>query len=809
MELSFQPLTADDASDAEERVAVLSLGPLGNGERQLVTGHHGITPAAVAGLVRIVIDPRFTLAHAHIAARPVLELRFKGSVRTLNANAPMAIRQGPFKSLAWTEKSIVSDAMLFNDPLDQGLRRDASGNINVLMPGTYEVPFRFALASILPPSFSGLEGQVSYTLHATLKFKERKGTVMKEYSKSVREPVVIRRYNSEHIINPSDSMNLRESLPVLGYPFDPPSPNSSDETLPRPQRLTNAVGRELNPAALSIPSPDPSSTVAEAPDGNGLLMPPLPLTRTLTGERDVISDNFTESAVFTNVDSEDPIRYHIVVPSRSFGPDDSIVANVHISKLPDGFAVHHIDLLILAEVTSQGPTGPKTSSQTLMRHRDYPEDAGHFWNRKIVVAAQNLFRNTPTDLVERISNDAASPHVDQPEPTPNESSMPENELPPDFEQISQQFIIPNGFEAHSPRRRAAVLLAAQDPTSIAMVRMRSTPSPVASIALDAGLSVGNSSVFLPWVYLRDEEEVSPGPSRSPSLRRSGGGGGLGSRRASSTRGVLPIHTGLSVRSLSPVSMMSEQEVSPLSRRGSARISSRSLGLPTRMSEVEANEEDTVSEPAAFLNVREPRPDASSPLPPRTDTASLPALPQPESPVPPSLRSVSRSRSLGGRSNQGTTTDITAGERILRPLRRMMNRLNIPLPRAAVSDAHQKPLNTFTSPFISVRHILRVEIVCHKPLPLGIGSQPIYLPFHSKPGPEENNSNLFKGGVQGMLKRGLMLSPVGFRHTTRVEAPIVLHHASERDRQFLHSYLYGPPWADGTVVENAPAYDEGR
>ncbi|KAI8606933.1 hypothetical protein BC830DRAFT_1175898 [Chytriomyces sp. MP71] len=86
----------------------------------------------------------------------------------------------------------------------------------------------------------------------------------------------------------------------------------------------------------------------------------------------------------------------------------------------------------------------------------------------------------------------------------------------------------------------------------------------------------------------------------------------------------------------------------------------------------------------------------------------------------------------------------------------------------------KPLTTFTSPQLRVRHFLRLEIVCHKPLPFGMGSGPIVLPE------ADRKKSLWRKAV-----------PIGFRHRTCVEVPVVIHHADAVERKFLKSYLYGP------------------
>ncbi|KAJ3398868.1 37S ribosomal protein, mitochondrial, partial [Chytriomyces hyalinus] len=862
MELSFigspSLTSANNESDSDadsDSGSVLPhpTSPQRRGRNRLVSGHHGVTPTAVAGLLRIVVDPSFTLNHAHIYTRPILEIKFKGIARTIDAGAPAILRQGPLKHIAWIEKAIVNDSMLFNDPLDQGLRRDDSGRVNVIMPGTYEVPFRFPLASILPPSFSGPNGKVTYALHGTLKFKESKNGQFTEFSKSIKETVVIRRYNSEHIINPAEMADLRESSPVAGYPYDAPSiRSSSDASLnsERDRRLSgnySAAPRELNAAYLSPPISHNSMNSQSQPTSPGL-----PLPRVLTGEVDLLGGNFTEPAVLTNLDSEDPIRYHVIIPNRSFGPDDPILAQVHISKVPDGLAVHHIDLVVKAEIMTTAGRNGKKATQTLLRHRDYPQNAGYFWNRSIHVPAVNLFRSSApkhhsvpsmnaTALAAEETTSSVTRQEVHEEPLSlderdifepiSPATAPANFLPPNFDEIHRQFTFPQNFESYRPRERSAILVAAQSPL----------PAPIR-------ISVGNSSAFQPWVYttLGDEATASGGLPQNglPTMRRSQSRTSTSlrnrsaSRRPSSLRGILPI-AALNARSTSPLS--EADSVQSGGRRGginsrrssTARLSATNLSrrpssTAPPVHEITEEEEEDLEDDVSS----EPTPEPSRNITPIPDNDAANRTSTPQSLRHRPVRSLSMqsfTRPLSHPTTPITTTDITATQKLIRPIRKIMQRFNIPLPNAIAAavgietpehpDAN-KPLSTFTSPFMSVRHVLEIHIVCHKPLVKNMGSAPIYLPAFDAPAVAEEDANVrdtmrravaegsgVGGAVKGMFAKAL--KPVGFWHTTAVETPIVLHHAGERDRAFIKSYLYGPTGdaagaSGGGASENAPA-----
>ncbi|KAJ3018894.1 UNVERIFIED_CONTAM: hypothetical protein HDU68_010933 [Siphonaria sp. JEL0065] len=855
--------------------------------KNMVSGHLGTTPAAVTGLVRITVDPSFSSKHPRIMTRPVLDVRLKGVVRTSSGPSASFLRQTPLSGLAWIDKTIINEKLSFGDPLDLGLRRDASGSLNVLLPGTYEVPFRFGLPNILPPTFKGYDGRVTYMLSAKIYFKERTTNGGFQYfDKFVTEPVVIRRYNSEHIINSSESLDLRASSPVPQYPFDIPN-DLGVTTIVLPQTNANSLRSslgivrdqasssssrrpsqmsmtELNPASLSPPAQSsPTMETAEA----GLMPPPLPLTRTLTGEMDVVSDNFTEPATFSNLDSEDPVRYHIIIPNRSFGPDDPIVANVHISKVPEGFEVHHIDVIVRAEITSktQRRGGTKTTTQVIMKHRDFPEHAGSFWNRKINVNAAKLFRNQSYESVSQANggnssssgggggngSGSGSDATGIGNGTDESSSEPvvPTGLPPRFDAIHNELTIPRNFSSYPIVNRRNMLIDAMHGESggsgsgVGMARSQTSATPASAVpmALDSGISAGNSSVFQPWTIAEEQRARSPSMRRTQSMDSQYGGGSL---RSPSLLGAMPTFLRPRSSRVTEVIAAPESESNP---RDSVSVDSN---VATTGADDENDDETTGSdgnhvsentldsvrepdpEPVSAMNLRSnsnrmslsiqtlsralsmrsadsynPRSTSSSNnqhRPPRMETPPLP----PTSNTRQTLQRTTSSPPTAGAAATTITTPPatrssppTATQRFLKPIRKILKNL---IPPAAQDT---KPLNTFTSPFLSVRHVLRIQIVCHKPIPLLGGSQPIYLEPNTYELKQEAAEAPETLRISTIWKK---VVPLGFRYTTIVETGCVVHPASERDRRFLQSYLYGPASSGGTPIvldeSLVPAYE---
>ncbi|KAI9357305.1 hypothetical protein DFJ73DRAFT_821284 [Zopfochytrium polystomum] len=330
-------------------------------------GHLGATPASVTGLCVVSAKPVHGVnlggglrtqqpQPSTVGEDAVVEIRLLGVARTgwfdlSNRRSSSALRQ--VHSVASEQRSLFDKKITIRASASSHFNLVASVNANnehnagtpsfglfarrsgtaaraVVAAGMHSVPFRFSLPSILPPSFVSLHGSITYTLSATIKYSHSKsGKMMK---KTTAELIIVRRYNLEHIV--------------------PPSPT------------------------LTVPTDDEISTVP---------FPALPLNRTATIDFQSW-DSCTEPVVVMHRDDPDLPEFEVNVPVRSFGPDDPIIAHVHISKLPQGQYVHHVELTVSAEISVRANNIVKKTRHLILRHRDFPLHAGFFWKRRIDIA---------------------------------------------------------------------------------------------------------------------------------------------------------------------------------------------------------------------------------------------------------------------------------------------------------------------------------------------------------------------------------------------------------------------------------------
>ncbi|KAJ3347405.1 hypothetical protein HDU83_002110 [Entophlyctis luteolus] len=838
-------------------------------DQRILSGHLGVTPAFVQGYVRVIVDPDFSAAHPHLVTRPTLSIKFRGFVRAAKGSASIILRKTPLRSLQWTDNIIIDRMSSIDDAFDLGIREDS--DLCLLLPGTYDVPFCFDLPNTLPPTLSGYDGKVWYYLSVTMKFKEDHNGGYAFFDKSFSQPVVIRypsiiiglfivlrenrRYNSEHIINQQETAELHPSSAVSPF-FDLSDLDNNQSTTSRRKSINSdcspqqrPMTHDFNPASMSPPIRSLHANNSGISDfrssGDSS---PLSLRRTTTGEFSLRSDNFAEPATYSNLNSEDPIRYHIVVPNRSFGPDDPIVVNLHISKLPEvrivrvaslkfikGFEIHHVDLIVRASITRESSKGPITTSQMLMRYRDIPESSGTFWNRKINISAVKLFkspRKSPSlhhfDTSETSSSfeNITQQSVEAGEITNQSITGEVNEQPPPFEQVVPDLNVPRFYGLS--RRTALLQTLAEQSRSSAR-----SESPLNG-SHDAGISAGNSAVFQPWTFpdsagrfsistggvdlarslssrfLRNMGRQTPAQSiRSGSIRPNSdrsndeeesneGDEGTQISNGNSDEGVDETQTNAS-----------ESFLGSSWNLGSTRAFTESVQSARHNSQVAPRPSlsiDTLSRSLSvpIVNINS----GSNAYPVQTVTpspSSVPPLPhpilhsrQPQAPLDYEQENTSFQDQPHALPQQKT------------PVQRIFDISQRIFGLKPKKNPEDGPLSTFTTPYVSVKHTLRIEIVCHKPLLLGVGSQPIFLGqstnvANSASGTRvasDSNSNDINnpsgerppqssGG--GFLRK---VVPLGFRYTTAIEIPVVVHSASVRDKQFLQSYLYGPPTASG-------------
>ncbi|KAJ3243923.1 hypothetical protein HDU78_011677 [Chytriomyces hyalinus] len=786
------------------------------GSRSLVQGHHGITASRVAGIVRVQIAPDFTLAHTNINTRPLLDITLIGTQKTSVNNV-------------WMTTELVNDGVSVTDPLEPGLVRDETTNrLRTLLPGTYDVPFSMPLADDLPPSFSSADVTVGYTLAARFRFRETVEDRSVLFLRSISQVVQIRKYHPDHIINLKDVMSKRPSSPFNEFPRHDSS--SSDSS-------TN------------------SDSVAESGIGQ-------------------LGRDFLDGVTLSNVGSGDAVQYTVTVPSRSFGPDDPVSANVHIAKLPDGFAVHHVDMVVEAEIVSRVNDAPHISKQLLLKHTDTPKHAAHYWNRDIHA---RLFHKASTRSASRaasVINDAITPsrpNSSEPVQLTNEpdEDIP-TEQPPVFNDLQQRFTVPPDFDQRPLARQRSDLMEA-------LHGLNSTPTPsspsiqglsrTASFAQDAGFAAGSSSVFMPWMAARRESRDSGHSSVHDNMMRRTLSGDLRllSFRSMSTpasRSSLRASVGGINRQPSPLppiphsnnnlsgSMLAGENlrVPVLIVRSGSAVSNRGSGLanaphsppsaPVYEQRGVASFEITTPEPDTDPDVDEEAVDVNKELHtdapqtpescigdveaprlaiqttqvtemsterfnPRYDTYMLPPPSMRPTPILRAVTSHGSAASIFGEAARGDTapaaepddTDSDSVSLNQNPLKSVLDKIT-GVPAIEEAESTLKPLISFISPTLSVRHTLRIEIVCHKPMPMNMGSRLSYFPVSSSSngnrGASPSEPELpKKGDFKSFFKRNMT---VGFRHRTIVETPVLVHHASGTDRQFLQGYLYGPQGA---------------
>ncbi|KAJ3399036.1 hypothetical protein HDU80_008328 [Chytriomyces hyalinus] len=784
------------------------LGEGGSGN--LVQGHHGITASRVSGIVRVHVSPDFTLAHTNISTRPALDLFLTGTQRTSVNNI-------------WVTTELVNDGVSVTDPLEPGLVRDEETyRLRTLLPGTYDVPFSIPLADDLPPSFSSADVTVAYTLSAKFRFREMIGENAVVFFRTESQEVPIRKYHPDHIINTKDALRKRPSIP-----FNEFSQNDSD---------------------------DNDSSINSDEVGKGGI-----------GQ---LGRDFLEPISLSNAGSEDAVQYTVKLPSRSFGPDDLVSANLHIDRLPDGFAVHHVEMIVEAEIVTQVNGVVNKSRQVLLKHTDTPTHAAHYWNR---------------DIQARLFHAAASPSVPAADASTNESDRilrpgsadaeqvndPDEgfptEQPPVFNDLQQRFTVPADFEQRPIARQRSDLLEAMHGSRSNSLRATQSSNALpqnVAVAQDAGFAAGSSSTFMPWMVTRRESKESISSMHDNIIRRTLSGDlRLLPFRSMSTPASRP-----SLRASSSTIGVNRQPsphppIPPASNNvSSSMLDGENLRVPLLIVQSEndgLNQElggpNTQQPPLTVAQVHErsrasfemttPEPDTDSnrlefdnekeehnnaPLTPESHSANG-RVPQPASTIENShdgvnprydaymlprplmrpaaiLRAVNShgsATSLFGDTARGDTAVAaepgsleagTGSNTFLpsNPLKSVIDKIT-GVPTIEAAESTLKPLTSFVAPTLSVRHTLRIEIICHKPLPMNMGSQLMYLPPSRNSSMENlNESDVPKPGTfKSFFKRNL---PVGFRHRTVVETPVLVHHANETDRQFLQGYLYGPQGA---------------
>ncbi|KAJ3194750.1 EF-hand domain-containing protein 1 [Irineochytrium annulatum] len=519
-----------------------------------VRGHLGATPTQVTGIVRLAILP----ASPHIAASSAkLKIRLHGVARTgwFESRGPSLLN--PLRNSVVEERRLLDEELVVHDCFP-------GNDVELVGVGTYDVPFRFSLPDILPPSFQGKEGTISYVLTATIAYKQR-GLLRKTervVKKSAKETIILRR------------------------------------------------------------------------------------TTTIEFES---WDACADAAILTNFDKKDAIKYRIVVPKRNFGPDDPIVAHVHISQLPEGHSVEHVDINIFAEVSTRANNNVKKSRHVILWHRDHASHSGHFWSRLIHVEPRKSGASIDTHTT--LTNPAAS----QPD-LPSDQPLDLNPVPD-------------------------LIDVARDPSA-------SLPVPLENQNFD--------------LALRHPATSLPTPGSQPVL--------LTRRRSS--RGSAPIPPAQDPPGSNPTSPTSPSASLPTFSISAWSGDAEAVGVLGSSSD---HIPDTASDSITDADASDGTPGSA-----RRSSRSQPGFPR--------------------RRNMGAASLV----------RHVLPQL------LAGNGAHmgkRGAFHTFVSPLISVRHVMRVEVVTRR--------------------------------------RGPVFGLPALSERCHVETPVVLHAAGERERRFLRCYIQGP------------------
>ncbi|KAI8607810.1 hypothetical protein BC830DRAFT_1086668, partial [Chytriomyces sp. MP71] len=336
----------------------------------LVTGHLGVTEASVEGCVGVGVSPLFSHRHPRLVPGTfTVEVALNGSVASC---APLPTARLAMQSAH--SKTLVNEKMVFHEPLSVG---------RWLTQGDYRVPFRFKLASVLPPSFHGRDARVTYSVSATVKVSEYVGprSTIKEHVQSVQQKVRIqlsaslgnKRFNPEHIVGILSNISvpwIAEPVPEEAAP--PAKLLSHDMAVNNPPPTSNSSPCQLRHTAsfaslnASVPMrpPTPSPSITDSAIGD------IPTTLTTANPT---TKNFKDpyTTIHSNLHS---VSFSVHLAQRAFGPDEEIKAIVTvINSLPNGLQICGVNACVMAHVRVRGVAGSeRTREVPLFRHHIIP-----------------------------------------------------------------------------------------------------------------------------------------------------------------------------------------------------------------------------------------------------------------------------------------------------------------------------------------------------------------------------------------------------------------------------------------------------
>ncbi|KAI9098297.1 hypothetical protein DFS34DRAFT_107356 [Phlyctochytrium arcticum] len=310
----------------------LSLHPL-PGHDDIVQGQLGVTPCFVVGALHLKVSEAARLT------RPRLSISLKGETCTrwtqvLPWEHPMHKWSLLLSKNNGERRCLMDEEILLWHPdsiPSYHTSRCLEDDSDTLAQGVHEIPFRFRIPDISPPSVDTPLGNVQYKLKANLD-DGRDGQVWRKKRRrkyTTTAPVILRKFNLIDIF----------SVPNLG------------------RRASTSIMRYCPP-------------------------PPLPLD---TLQATMQTGSNPPSEVLTNMSkpSMSGFSYRVSLASRSIGPDEPVVLHVHVATVPAGYSIKDIEVTLKALVTVRAQLHGKTIRETLFIHKEGAQNTGDFW-RKVV-----------------------------------------------------------------------------------------------------------------------------------------------------------------------------------------------------------------------------------------------------------------------------------------------------------------------------------------------------------------------------------------------------------------------------------------
>ncbi|KAJ3268699.1 hypothetical protein HK104_005294 [Borealophlyctis nickersoniae] len=386
-----------------------------------VHGLHGATPVTVQGTIHLTVT--------HPIRHPRVIVSFRGRTQTnwsgdtdgrisgwwtdpLNRfNFYRSTHHERRKLIDETQIVLRDDHEEYGDPLptyDEArvLTDLPSVTEDGFLPvGTYQLPFKFRVPRILPPSFAFRDGYINYYVVATVDYKEGFFGRLSRRKKLIKQAITLDRYNLDHILLPQTPVPTPDSPSHLSRPrsgsfFDIRQPSTSSLRFTRSSAIPTITQThtDSDPEEPTTPISPRSSVTTYTPDSHYLTVAqrpssqltfsPLPLTRSATSVSDIepYDQQRVDAIVISNIHNNHTpgrLKYRVSIPSRSFGPDDPVIVHIHIASVPRESSIKHVTVSIKADVEVKAHGYVKRTRTTIADHKDVPKNAGDYWRKTI------------------------------------------------------------------------------------------------------------------------------------------------------------------------------------------------------------------------------------------------------------------------------------------------------------------------------------------------------------------------------------------------------------------------------------------